>query len=239
MNILVLLRPVRDPAGITVNRKAQKVFVNRETFIINPSDRNALEAALQTGGTVTAVAWGGAPAEDALRLALATGAARAVQLCDPVLEQADALVLVTVLQRLVTHLGGVDLILLGADALADDTAQIAPRLAAALDWPLIDGSHQLEVNGADLTAIAAAGQGFHKLQAPLPAVIAVAHDSNKPRYPAGARLITIYQSPDVVEVLTAADLGSGRADVDVGDAAVRAVRGEEAFRFPHVGGEDG
>ncbi len=37
MNILVILRAVLDPNGFTVNRRAQKVFVNREDFIINPS----------------------------------------------------------------------------------------------------------------------------------------------------------------------------------------------------------
>lgn len=222
MNLIVLLRPVRDPAGFTVNRKAQKIFVKRDGFIINPSDRNALEAALQLGGPVTAVAVGAAPAQDALRLALATGAARAVQLAHPALEHADAFVLAAVFQRLVTRLGGADLLLLGADVLDADTAQVGPRLAAALDWPFIANAHRLEMNGAELTAVAAVQRGFRKFRAPTPAVVAVARDSNKPRYAPGARLITAYQSQDAVETFPITDLGLAESDL----APVTERRGE-------------
>ena len=63
MNILVLLHPIRNPASFTVNRKAQKIFTHRDEYVINPADKNALEAALRLGATVTAVALGEAPAE--------------------------------------------------------------------------------------------------------------------------------------------------------------------------------
>jgi electron transfer flavoprotein alpha/beta subunit len=41
----------------------------------------------------------------------------------------------------------------------------------------------------------------------------VARDSNKPRYAPGARLVNVYQANDVVEILTAADLGLSEADL--------------------------
>ena len=63
MNIVVVLRAVQDPAGLMINRRAEKVFVNRESYRLNPSDHNALEAALAAAGdthAVIAVSYGGA-----------------------------------------------------------------------------------------------------------------------------------------------------------------------------------
>lgn len=213
MNIVVILRAVKDPAGLTVNRKAQKVFVNREQYLFNPSDRNALEAGLRLGGRVTVVALGGAPAEQVLRDARAMGAAQAIRLPDAALQRADAGVLTAVFSRLLDRLGGADLVLAGAECLDADLAQVAPRLAQALQRPFIGQAHQLSVSGATLTAVAAHGRGFRRLEADLPAVVAVAVDSNKPRYAPGQNLINIFTDPAAVETLTAADLELGEAEL--------------------------
>jgi len=258
MNIIVVLRPILDPAGFIVNRKAQKVFVNRENYILNPTDKNALEAALRLSDTVTAVSIGDAPAEDALRQARAIGASRAMLVRDAALKSADASVMTTVLQRLVHHLDGADLMLLGAEVVDADLAQLGPRLAMALGWPFVEGAQEIFVQGHGVHAItrprvsvrrpapappfadppprfrsqtrrerggqekargpeesAGARQtdGFHQIEADLPAVISVARDSNKPRYAPGARLVNVYQANDVVEILTAADLGLSEADL--------------------------
>ena len=128
MNIFVILRAVKDPAGLTVNRKAHKVFVNREEYIFNPSDRNALEAALRLAGQVTVAACGGAPAEQVLRDARAMGAERAYLLKDRTLERADAGALTLALSRLLDRIGGADLVLCGAECLDADLARAWPRL---------------------------------------------------------------------------------------------------------------
>ena len=153
MNIIVVLRPILDPAGFIVNRKAQKVFVNRENYILNPTDKNALEAALRLSDTVTAVSIGDAPAEDALRQARAIGASRAMLVRDAALKSADASVMTTVLQRLVHHLDGADLMLLGAEVVDADLAQLGPRLAMALGWPFVEGAQEIFVRGHGVHAI--------------------------------------------------------------------------------------
>ena len=53
MRIVVAIKQVLDPRGFTVNRKAEKIFVNREEYVINPADKCALEAALQMAGDVS------------------------------------------------------------------------------------------------------------------------------------------------------------------------------------------
>jgi electron transfer flavoprotein beta subunit len=216
MNILVVLRAGRDPASFTVNRKVQKVFVHRNEYRTNPADLNALEAALQlsnAGQTVIALAGGGPEAQEALYQARAMGAARAVWITDTALREADAGPRVAILQKAMTHLGGVDLVLLGASVRHADLAQTGPRLAAALGWPFIDAAHALQMEGATLTATVAAGAGFEGVRAGTPAVVAVAEDANQPRFAPAASIIRVYAEADAIEALTPADLGVDPADL--------------------------
>lgn len=213
MHTLVILKAVRDPNGLTVNRRAQKVFINREQFIFNPSDRNALEAALRLGGEVTVAAFGGAPDEQLLREARAMGASRAIHLNDPALAMADALVLANVLARVVQHLGQVDVIVTGAEALDSDLAQVGPRLAEALGRPFIGEARELTLEGAALQAIVARGRAFHRLETDLPVVASIARDSNRPRYAPAAAIITFFSDAKALEVLSLADLGLDGADL--------------------------
>ncbi len=220
MNTLVVLRPVRHPASFTVNRKAQKIFVNREQFIVNPSDRNALEAALalaETQGDVTAVALGGEPALDALRMARAAGASRALRVAVPEDQALDALGISLVLRQVVAHIGGLDLILLGAEVLDSDTAQVGGRLAAELDWPLVEGVYAATALPDGDIGLVVSTAGAYRLQsANGPAVATVVRDCNKPRFAPAARIITVFSSPESVETLTLAGLGLEAAEIKPG-----------------------
>lgn len=231
MNILVLLHPLRDPASFIVNRRAQKVFVNREAFILNPADRHALEAALRLaaarrtvstpgnghGAHVLAVALAddaSAPqAEDVLRQALATGAERAILAREAVWPRDDAAVAAAVLQRIIQHLGGVDLVLLGADMPEGDLAQVGPRLAAALHWPFVDAAYQVQLESNTLQAIVKPTDVFRAVAADLPLVASIAPNSHKPRYAPGRDLVTVYSNPAAVETLSFSELGLGESDL--------------------------
>ena len=245
MNILILLRPVRDPAGFTVNRAAEKIFVNREGFIFNPSDRNALEAGLtlaaelaSAGGgvqsqrdasqlnasrlgapTVTAVAYGGEPAEDLLRQALAMGANRAVLVAEPDWETPDAFALTNGLKRVVAHIGATDLILLGADVVDADLAQVGPRLAEALGWPFVEGAYGAKAVGDGIITLVVADsaasrpRAYRAVQADGPVVASVVRDSNRPRFAPAPQIMRVYTSPQAVERLSLADLELTSADV--------------------------
>lgn len=210
MNIVVLLQTARDPASFTVNRKAQKVFVNREAFIINPSDLNALEAVLRldaAGGSATALAWGGAPAEEALYQARAMGASRALLVREASLTVADAGALTRVVLRALEHLGRADLVVLGADVLHADLAQVGPRLAAALDCAFLSGALSLEAADGGVRVVVRSGAGYRWLEAGLPAVVSVQRDANQPRYAPAGSIIRVYSEPSAVEVVSLADLG--------------------------------
>ena len=228
MNMVVVLRAVQDPAGLVVNRKAQKVFVNREAYQLNPADHNALEAALSAAGvgdTVTALGYGGPPAEDALRDALAAGAGRALWVRAPELQCADAAVLTHVLRRAIEYLGGADVVALGAEVIDADLAQIGPRLAAALAGTYVGNVHRFAPGqGGMVRAVvpAEAAGGYRLIEADQPIIAAVMRDCNQPRFAPAARIITIYSTPDAVEVVTLAELGLGEAEL----APLTEARGE-------------
>jgi electron transfer flavoprotein beta subunit len=216
MRIVVAIKQVLDPHGFTVNRKAEKIFVNREEYIINPADKCALEAALQlkdaAGVEVIVLCGGPDRAVDALRQAWAMGADGGVHLSDALFASADGLVAARLLAAAVRKLGDVELVLTGERALDTGAGEVGPRLAEALGWPHILSAHTVEVADGIVKAIAAEGKGFFAVEAQRPAVVVVASGANKPRYANAARVINSHREWNP-EVWNAAHLGLNQAEL--------------------------
>lgn len=198
MKAIVILGRVLDPSGVVVNRRAGRVFVNREEYILEPADRCALEAALRlkdaTQAQVVALPRRPLPDDDVLRLALASGADRAINLVSGADQPpCDDAVMARVLAAAVERLGGADLVLIGATTLETGQGQLGPRLAEALGWPQIVGAWQVQVDGGRVQAVLREGRGYVAVEASLPAVVAVVPGALKGRYPDGARLINVYR----------------------------------------------
>jgi len=216
MKIVVAIKQVLDPRGFTVNRKAEKIFVNREEYIINPADRCALEVALRlkdaAGAEVIVLAGGPERTGDALRQAWAMGADRGIHLTDKLFAGADGLVAAKLLAAAIRKLGEVDLALTGDRALDTGAGEVGPRLAEALRWPHILAAHTVEVTDGVVKAIAAAGKQFFAVEAQRPAVVVIASGANQPRYGNAARVINSYCEWNP-EVWNAADLGLAESDL--------------------------
>ena len=209
MRILAIVGRVLNPAGIVVKRRAGRIFVNREEYLLQPADRCALEAALRikdtAGAEVVALPRGLLPDDDVLRQALATGADRAVTFVGQSgsSRRPDEAATVRLLAAAVGRLGEVDLILTGATTLDTAQGQLGPRLAETLDWPQIVGAWQVQMNDGRVQAVcqasrlllggADAGTGCVTVETDLPAVVTVAPGALKLRYPNGPRLINVYR----------------------------------------------
>ncbi len=211
MRLLVLLRQLLDPAGMLVNRKAGKVFVNREEYMINPADKRALEAALQikdtTGAEVVAAAVGPARTEHRDVAALAGRFYKA--LCD--------------------SLGDVDLILTGDSAL-DTGEAVGPPLAEMVNMAFLGNAVQCTVEGTVVRIVRsgvrdARQRVYSGVEADLPAVVTVTRSGPTPRYPHGGAIIEMYRNPEAVEFMTAADLG-------LDDSAMQPAVVERGQSFP-------
>ena len=218
MRVVVAIKQVLDPTGFTVNRRAEKVFVNREEYIINPADRCALEAALQikdaVGAEVVVLCGGPERANDALRSAWAMGADQGIHLTDKLFAGADGLVAAKLLAAAIRKLGDVELALTGDRALDTGAGEVGPRLAEALGWPHILAARTVEINDGAVRVIASVGNQFFAMQAQRPAVVVVAAGANKPRYAHGGRIMSSYREWKP-QVWNAADLGLAEADVKV------------------------
>ena len=218
MKILVPLEQILDPAGMMVNRKAGKVFVNREVYMVNPVDTRALEAALKikdaTGAEVIAATAGPARAEAALREARAVGVDRAIRIHD---DRGDIPAPVGRLYKaLCETIGGIDLICAGDSAL-DSGVAIGPALAEALGVAFLGNAVECSVEGNVVRIIrrdvlAPTGRLHHAYEADLPAVVTFTRDAPAPRYPHGGAIIDSYRKPDAVETWSMVDLGLSETD---------------------------
>jgi electron transfer flavoprotein beta subunit len=211
MKVLVCVKQVLDPTGLTVNRKAEKVFINRKEFILDPASKAALEAASdlkQAGAEVIAISAGPERVEDGLREALARGADRAIWIRS---EGGDALVIANLIAAAVRKLGEIDLIITGHQALNTGTGEFAPRLAEALNWPQILGAAKIDAGEQGVTAIVQA-DGFVQVEAALPVVVSMLPEAYRGSYPNGWRLMDAYKKWDV-EAWSAAELDLGEDDV--------------------------
>jgi electron transfer flavoprotein beta subunit len=221
MKILVCVKQVLDPTGLTVNRKAEKVFVNREDFILDPASKAALEAAhdlKQAGAEVIAISVGPERVDGGLREALARGADRAIWIRT---EGGDVFVVANLIAAAVRKIGAIDLIITGHQSLDTGAGELAPRLAEVLDWPQILGAAKVEAEGGIRAIVKHAG--FLQVEAATPVVISMLTEAYRGSHADGWRLMDAYKKWDV-EAWSAADL-----DLDEDDVRPLTAKKEDAF----------
>ena len=231
MKVAVCIKQVLDPRGITVNRKAERVFINHEEFILDPASKAALEAArdLKQGGAasqVIAISVGPERVQDALREALARGAERAIWIR---WDGGDALVVANLIAAAIRKIGEVDLVLAGDRALDTGAGELAARLAEALDWPQILGAAKIEMAAlvpAEMPGTVRAivggptgvlrkdpdGSRFTQVEAPTPVVVSILVEVYRGSYADGWRLMDAYKKWNV-EAWSTADLELGEDDL--------------------------
>lgn len=230
MRIVVCVKQTYDPATVKISRSREEFDLRGAVKIMNPADKYALEAALRlreaAGGEVIALTVGDADAEDVGREAIAMGADRALLIAGPEPAAATGRAVAKALAAGIGHLAPVDLVLLGQAAAVDGTGGLAPRLAAALGWPVVldvlpnlspSSSPSPNLGGGvgvgAVEAMAVIGPGVGEaISLPLPAVVAIVAGAERPRYPQPARIANAW-APGVLETCTASDLGLTAEDL--------------------------
>jgi electron transfer flavoprotein beta subunit len=200
MRIIVPVKQILDPDGLTFRRDKERMFVNREDYIIDPGSKSAIEAALRLNGEgdeIVALSVGQPRADDALREALAMGCNSAYLLSDEAFNDADVSVTARILAAAIEQLGGADLVLTGCRSGDTGAGQIGPRLAEALGYAQITDVYALSVGGRGIEAVRRWGEGFATVDTSLPVVATVAAEAFAPRYPHGAGIMSAYREWDV------------------------------------------
>ncbi|WP_084105627.1 electron transfer flavoprotein subunit beta/FixA family protein [Demequina sp. NBRC 110056] len=180
---------------------------------MNELDENAVEAALQIveaagEGEVVALTVGGPDAVAAVRKALQLGAHKGVHVSDEAIAGSDVFGTATVIAaavRKVAEEQQVDLVITGMAALDGLTSMLPTALAAELDWSQLTLASALTVGDGEATIERHLPDAHETVSAPLPAVVSVTDEANKPRYP-NFKLIMAARKAEI-PVWTLADLG--------------------------------
>jgi electron transfer flavoprotein beta subunit len=212
MRIAVCIKQVADSeARLRVRRDGKWLEEEDLPFILNESDEYALEEGLRlaeaTGGEVVAFSLGPERVREALRKALAVGAARAVHLADPAFAGGDAQATGRAL-ALAIRREAYDLVLTGSQS--DDLGYGATGsiLAGYLGWPhvwLVMGV-ALEEGQKSARVTREMENGINEIaRIQLPAVLEIQAGINHPRY-ASLKGIMSAKKKEIAAV-SVADLG--------------------------------
>lgn len=185
MNIIVLMKQVPDPKGHVRIKEDGTLDREKARSIINPYDRNALEAALKIkeefDAKITGISMGPPQAEDALREAIALGADEGILLSDRNLAGSDTLATSYALSRAIRNLGDFDLILCGMEATDGNTGQVGPEVAEHLSIPQATFVTAFETEDDFVEVCRMVEGGFERLRIKLPALLTITNTANEPR----------------------------------------------------------
>jgi electron transfer flavoprotein beta subunit len=185
MKVLVPVKRVVDyNVKVRVKSDGSGVDIANVKMSMNPFDEIAVEEAtrLKEAGKVTeivAVTCGVAQAQETLRTAMAIGADRGVLVeTGPEIEP---LGVAKVLQRLAVE-EQPQLIILGKQAIDDDSNQTGQMLAALLGWPQATFASKVVLEEGKVTVTREVDGGLETVQLTLPAIITTDLRLNEPRY---------------------------------------------------------
>jgi electron transfer flavoprotein beta subunit len=193
MYIVVCIKQVPDTTQVQIDPVTNTLVREGIPFIVNPYDTHALEAALRLkdrfGLRVAAISMGPPNAEATLRKALSLGVDEAILLSDRVFGGADTLSTSNVLSEAIRRLNEqeeVGLVICGKQTIDGDTAQVGPGIATRLGYTqltLVDRIEQMDLAGRRIR-VRRKLEGRHEVvEAPLPAMLTVVRELNRPRYP--------------------------------------------------------
>ena len=184
MKFLVTVKRVTDyEAKIKLKADKSGIVTDGVNMIMNPFDEIGVEEALRQKekhtGEVVVVTIGTTDSIAQLRSALAMGADRAILVrTDAVL---DSAAVAQVLAKIVAK-EQPDLVLMGKQAIDDDSNQAAQILAELMGWGQATFANNIAIASGTATVVREADGGLETVSVLLPAVISTDLRLNEPRY---------------------------------------------------------
>ncbi|MDB5962632.1 MAG: electron transporter RnfB [Massilia sp.] len=208
MKVLVPVKRVVDyNVKVRVKSDGSGVETANVKMSMNPFDEIALEEAmrLKEAGKVTeviAVTCGVTQAQETLRTGMAIGADRAILVeTTPDLEP----LAVAKLLKAVADKEQPQLIILGKQAIDDDSNQVGQMLAALLGWPQATFASKVVLEGDSVTVTREVDGGLETLALTLPAIVTTDLRLNEPRYVTLPNIMKAKKKP--LEVIKPEELG--------------------------------
>ena len=208
MKILVVVKRVIDyNVQIRVKEDGTGVHTDNVKMATNPPDDNAVEEAvkIKESGKATeviAATIGNDKAQESVRKALAVGADRGIHIITD--SNVEPLGAAKILKKIVEK-ENPELVLLGKQAIDDDTAQRGQMLAALLGWSQGTFASNLNIKDKVLEVTREVDEGLETLEINIPAVVTCDLRLNEPRY---ASLPNIMKAKKkAIEQIIVKDLG--------------------------------
>jgi electron transfer flavoprotein beta subunit len=188
-SIVVCVKAVPDPGDadkIRIDPVTKALPRHEIPLVLNPLDRNALEAALQVkeqgGAHITIISMGPPLAENVVKECLALGADVGILLSNPAFAGADAFATAFTLAKAIEKLDTVDCVLCGRASSDGATEWVGPELATFLGMPVVTMVREfVHTEGSNWTVKADIENGFRLVEVDLPAVFTVTHEANNPQ----------------------------------------------------------
>jgi electron transfer flavoprotein beta subunit len=208
MKVLVPVKRVVDyNVKVRVKSDGSGVDIANVKMSMNPFDEIALEEAmrLKEAGKVTevvAVSVGVTQCQETLRTGMAIGADRGILVETPV--ETEPLAVAKVLKALADK-EQPQLIILGKQAIDDDSNQTGQMLAALLGWPQATFASKVVLEEGKVTVTREVDGGLETLSLTLPAIVTTDLRLNEPRYVTLPNIMKAKKKP--LEVVKPEDLG--------------------------------
>ena len=207
MKILVPVKRVVDyNVKIKVKSDNSGVDLENTKMSMNPFDEIAVEEAVRLKekkicDEIIAISVGSAKSEETLRTALAVGADKGILIETE--EEVQPLEVAKILKEIIKK-NNPDLVLMGKQAIDDDSNQTGQMLAALLSWPQGTFTSKLEINEKKINVTREIDGGLETLDMELPAIVTTDLRLNEPRYASLPNIMKAKQKP--IEKITPSDL---------------------------------
>jgi len=189
LNVIVCVKAVPDPKEadrIRIDPITKTLTRGNVPLVLNPLDRNAIEAALQLkeqyGAQVAVISMGPPQAAKIVKECLALGADRGLLLSDRAFGGADAYATAYTLAKGIEKIGLPDVVFCGMASSDGSTEWVGPMLATFLGMTIVTLVTEIvESSGRQWQVKASVENGYRLVQVDLPAVLTVTRELNVPR----------------------------------------------------------
>jgi electron transfer flavoprotein beta subunit len=208
MKILVTVKRVIDfNVKVRIKPDGSGVETANVKMSMNPFDEIAVEEAvkLKEKGVATetvAVTLGPKASEETLRTAMAMGIDRAIHV--PYEGELQSPGIARILKKIIEK-EKPGLVIMGKQAIDNDSSQTGPMLAAQLNWPQGTFASKVEVAGDKVKVTREVDGGLETVELKLPALVTTDLRLNEPRYATLPNIMKAKKKP--IEVIEAASLG--------------------------------
>ena len=208
MKVLVPVKRVLDfNVKVRVKSDESGVDLANVKMSMNPFDEISVEQAvrMQEAGTATetiAVSIGPDKAQETIRTALAMGIDRGIHVKTDA--EVEPLAVAKILKAIVDA-ENPELVLLGKQAIDDDSNATGQMLAALMGWPQATFANSIDKDGDSLTVGREVDGGIQTVKVALPAIVTVDLRLNEPRYASLPNIMKAKRKP--IDAKTPDDYG--------------------------------